>query len=401
MNTTKTIFLCVGIFLCILACKEQYESPVKSPPTGYLVVEGILNSGGGSTTITLSRTTSLDNRTIQYEDGAQVSVEGEDNSSSQLFGVGEGKYIAGSLPLSKTTRYRLKIITSANKEYVSDFTRVRNNPPIDSISWKRENKGVEVNGVQLYINTHDPEDSTRYYQWEYTETWEYHAYYPSHIEYLVHNLPRDVKKYEVVYRDPANENVLDSSMYFCWRSNQSGAILLGSSAKLARDLIYLPLLYISPNSEKLSELYSVQVRQYSWSKEGYEFLERMKKNTEQTGSVFDPQPSALNGNIHCVTDPNEPVIGYVSICPVQETRFFMKRNQVPDWKYLPDFCTLDTIDNNSDSIIAFGLDRIPVNALPCAFGACTSIVEFVAAAPSCVDCTLHGGTNVKPPFWPW
>jgi hypothetical protein len=44
---------------------------------------------------------------------------------------------------------------------------VQNNPPIDSISWKRDEEGVRV-----FVNTHNPEGNTRYYRWEFEETWE-------------------------------------------------------------------------------------------------------------------------------------------------------------------------------------------------------------------------------------
>ncbi|ULQ50736.1 DUF4249 domain-containing protein [Flavihumibacter fluvii] len=397
----RSLFLFLFFLFAIIACRENYESPVKSPVTGYLVVEGVINSGPGATNIRLSRTTTLDNRTIAYETGATVIIEGEDNSTRILAGNPDGLYSASDLYLNNNIKYRLKITTNAAKEYISDYVKVRNNPPIDSISWKRENSGAEVNGVQFYISTHDPLDSTRYYQWEYEETWEYHAVHQSRVKYQVRNLPGDTKEYKAVFRFPPNESVFDSSLYFCWRGNSSSDILIGSSAKLAKDVINLPLLYISPGSEKLSELYSVNVKQVSWSKEGYEFLERMRKNTEQTGSVFDAQPSTLNGNIHCITDPDEPVIGYVSICAVQEKRVFLNSLELKDWNYQPPFCPQDTLINNSDSIKAFGLDFIPTNALPCPSGPCIEITSFLMAKPSCVDCALNGGSTVKPPFWPW
>ena len=47
------------LLLFSVACKEKYISPVSSPTTGYLVVEGAINSGLGATNITLSRTSGL------------------------------------------------------------------------------------------------------------------------------------------------------------------------------------------------------------------------------------------------------------------------------------------------------------------------------------------------------
>ena len=50
----RTLFIYIFILFAVIACKEIYESPVKPQSTGYLVVEGVINSGVGATTITLA-----------------------------------------------------------------------------------------------------------------------------------------------------------------------------------------------------------------------------------------------------------------------------------------------------------------------------------------------------------
>lgn len=384
----KKLFF-IAVVLLAAACKEKYEPSYRSPDTGFLVVEGVINSGQGGTSITLSRTTRLDNRNILYEKKALVKVEGDDNSIYPLQETSDGHYSAAGLALNKLRKYRLNITTLTGRQYLSDFVVVRNNPPIDSISWKREN-----GGLQLYASTHDPSDSTRYYQWEYTETWEFHSAFPAALKYKITNSGGS-ENYTVVYRDSSTFAAVPG-LYYCYNTVPSSAIALGSSAKLSRDIIYLPLLFIEPFSVKLSVLYSINVKQYSWSKEGYAFLESMKKNTESTGSVFDAQPSGLSSNIRCTTDPTEPVIGFVNICPVQETRIFIKNGDLPGWNYNQG-CVQESFLNNSDSIkkAASGLMPTYVSKLD-PFG---GIAEFYAAPALCVDCTLRG-TPVKPSFWP-
>ena len=115
----------------------------------------------------------------------------------------------------------------------------------------------------------------------------------------------------LVYRYP--DHSVDTTIYKCWKTLNSTSIIIGSSESLSTDIIYLPFHFIENGSEKLSILYSMKLKQYAVSHEKYLFLQKMKKNTEQTGSLFDPQPSQLSGNIHCLTDPNETVIGYVEI----------------------------------------------------------------------------------------
>jgi hypothetical protein len=309
----------IAFVLILTGCKESYVSPVPPVDTGYLVLEGVIDVEGVYTSIRLSRTTALDEQVITRERGALVRLEDSNNSTLHLLETSEGNYTAGNLHLDTSLKYRIAITTANQEVYLSDFVSVRNNPPIDSISWVRENEGV-----QLYINTHDPQDNTRYYQWEYNETWQFNSQLSSNLKYVKVNNENT----SVTYRD-AN----DPQIYYCWQSNPSTSIILGSSAKLSNDIIHLPLVDIPNASWKLSVLYSILVKQYSWTREGYEFLEKMKKNTELVGSVFDAQPSELVGNIHCVSNPAQPVIGFFNICPVREKRIFISNQEVPGWGY--------------------------------------------------------------------
>ncbi|MES2796769.1 MAG: DUF4249 domain-containing protein [Bacteroidota bacterium] len=391
----KKIFFIVLPLLVILGCREIFESPVKSPSTGYLVVEGAINSGEGSTIIILSRTTSLDDKKMLYEKGAIISIEGEDKSSRVLKENPNGQYIGQNLGLNSNQKYQLKIITSRGKKYLSDFVAVNINQPIDSLSLKREN-----GGVQIYVNTQNSKNSTNYYQWETEQTWEYHAEMTSALKYEITGTPnRPI--YKAVYRFPKTPGTIDSSLFMCWESVSNTNLLIANTEKLTKDLIYHPLAYIPPNSNHLNVLYSINVRQITWSKEGYEFLDRIQKNTEKTGSIFDAQPSELNGNIHNVDDPTEPVIGFANISPIQEKRIYLNRKMFDDWYFPIFYCKRDTLVNTSAYIIANeGVDLIPIQNGDCFGCGPLDVKVFFAAEQLCVDCTLKGGTNKRPTFWP-
>ena len=379
--------LTAAIIFLMAGCKEKYLSPVVRTATGYLVMEGVINNGGEETKIKLSRTTYLSGgNAIHPEKAAIVKLESNTNISFDLAESSEGTYTINNLQLDTSLQYRLNIKTNKGEEYLSDYARVRNNPPIDSISWARESEGV-----QLYINTHDSQNNTRYYQWDYHETWEFRSFFYASLKYGVPQPPA----YEFVGAVPRDTN--DPKIYTCWRYNSSSSLFLGSSAKLSQDIIHLPLLFIENGSQKLSVLYSVMVNQYSWSKEGYGFLERIKKNTESLGSVFDAQPSELNGNIHCVSHPLQPVIGFFNICTKRQSRIFIYRTQVPSWAYQQP-CYQILVENNEDSIAAKAGGFLPVSVATYS-GPGPAIATFYAAPPECVDCTLTG-SNIKPIYWP-
>ena len=58
-------------------------------------------------------------------------------------------------------------------------------PPIDSIYYEKMNLQENADGdplregCKIYLNTHDPENKSKFYRWEYTETWEFQLPYRS------------------------------------------------------------------------------------------------------------------------------------------------------------------------------------------------------------------------------
>ena len=368
-------------FLFLGACKQAYDPPVISTDHAYLVVDGFINNGPDSTVITLSRTFKLNDSvtTAPAELSAQVSVQGSDNSLFPLPELGNGNYGVPSLILNPAQQYRLHIATSDGKLYRSDYVPLKSSPPIDSVNWINSD-----NGLQFYVSTHDPENASHYYRWNYVETYEFHSLYYSTLEY---------ENGVLQTRDPNN-------IYFCWLTDNSTNIFLGTSAKLARDLIYeAPLALVPPNSWKIGIEYSILVDQYVLTPEAYNFWLNLQVNTEQIGSLFSPEPSTLAGNLHCLTDSTEPVVGYVSAGTLSKQRIFITPDQIPNWipEGYPIGCVEQSVTATPDSLELFlGAGFfIPIDWKPPAPP--DDHVDFSQA--NCVDCTTHG-TNVKPSFWP-
>jgi hypothetical protein len=188
-------------------------------------------------------------------------------------------------------------------------------------------------------------------------------------------------------------------MYYCWKEYTSSELLLGTSAQLSKDQINQMLTHIPTSSQKLEGLYSIMVKQYSLSREAYEFLEVMKKNSELTGSIFDAQPAVLYGNIHNVNRPDELVVGFMTICPIREKRIFIHKREVPDWEYFPG-CKTTTFTNSNDivrdEVIIGYLPISDISPPPLPF---PSLPSFLAAPTGCVNCRATG-SNQRPDFWP-
>jgi Domain of unknown function (DUF4249) len=369
-------------------------------------VEGAINSGSDSTVITISRTVNVDSVSYKPELHAILTVQGDNNTSYPLTEMGKGKYGCSGLNLDNARRYRLSIKTANNAMYLSAFLPVLNSPPIDSVSF--DIKGaLAVPGVNVYVTTHDPSGKVLYYRWEFVETWLFHSNYPSEF----------YSNGDTVLE----RNLLTDNITNCWGNEASDAILLGSSAKLSQDIIYkMPLTSIVSTSEKVEDEYSIVVRQYALTPDAYNFYTSIKKNTESLGSIFDAQPSEINGNIECTTNPMEPVIGYIGVGSTASKRIFITTQQLPSWNTIPYYtncklefdwqatppqkcCYFDAGGYSQvDEYINYNIGHYSNPFIPITTLRDTPdgpVIGYTASTRPCVDCTLRG-TNKKPAFWP-
>jgi hypothetical protein len=390
MRFFKKIIVPLFVIFAIAGCREKYVPTLKEPATGYLVVDGFINSGPGPTTITLSRTTKLSTGQIQYETRATVSVVGKLNTTA--FNLPEtatkGIYSIAQLNLNPADQYRLRITTVAGREYLSDFSSVRRTPAIDSISWAEES-----DGVHLYGNTHGTQEPVGYYQWKFDETWEIHSSFITRLK--VYYDAFGVADH-VGYRDSATRSD-DFSIFFCWRNDTSKNILVTSTQALTKNVVAnFPLRIIRTNAEELSVRYSINAKVYSISKENMKFLEQLRKNTELLGSIFDAQPSESTGNIHAVNNPSEVVVGFVEVTEEKVRRTFIAQTQLQNWRYNSGCPREDNIRNGPPLLISTSEMPTQVSKWNEAH---PQLMDSVYTAPTiCVDCTLRG-YNKKPSFW--
>ena len=375
MNFTglKIWIVATGLILAFCSsCRKTYQPEVISVNHNYLVVDGIINTGGDSTVIKLSRTWPVNSDSIYPpEIHANVNIEDENGNLTYLQETIPGVYVTFN-SFNNVQRYRLNIFSQNGTSYKSDFVQGIPTPPIDSVSWVQKD-----DGVYIYVTTHDTNPSAKYFRWDFTETWQYHAFYQSSVIY---------QNGSFLVRTPQQD------IYNCWHTLPSTEILLGSTAALSSNLLYeKPVNFIAAGTERVSIRYSILVRQYALNQATYQYYELLKKNSEQLGSIFATEPSELTGNVHNLTNPSEPVLGMLSAGDMQQQRIFISNNQLPVWDFELHGCDqIIVTPDKFDAVFGHG-GYIPINQ--------HGLTDYTGAGSSCVDCTLAGGTNVKPSFW--
>jgi hypothetical protein len=285
------------------------------------------------------------------------------------------------MSIDLATKYRLRVSTGPGAEYLSEYVTITTTPPIDSVTWRAEN-----NGITIAVNTHDPENHSKYYRWNYIEIWEYKSSFYSTYKMI------DGEAFE---RSP------DDQIFTCWSTEYSTDVLIASSQRLSDDVIRsLPLTFVQGNSVKLSRRFSILVEQQSLTPEAFDFWQQLKNTTESLGGLFDPLPAQLLSNNKEITDAGEPVLGYFSGGQVSSERVFIEFHELP--KEILALSPKSSCDEED-------VKSIPIADIPSTpnstlliypiYVSGVGLVGYTTAIQRCIDCQLQGGSTSKPDFW--
>jgi hypothetical protein len=379
-----TKFGFMATLLMMIGCVEPYPAPDIGENISILVVDGFINATDGSATVRLTKAVAL-TKTDGYptEKGADVTIRSENGDSFKLVEQDSGEYFATGFEIDTSTKYQLNIHTSDNRDIVSDYISIMQTPPIDSVRWRPERGGISI-----LVSTHDQNESSRYYHWDFIETWEYRAPYPS------------------PYRN-VNNTVITLSPgeypYTCYRTLPSTKITVASTSRLSDDVVRdFPLTYIEGLSSRLSVLYSINVRQRVIGKNEYDYMLDLQRVTESVGGLFDSQPYEILGNIRS-TDPSVPVLGYFSAGTVDEQRIFVRFTDLPEYLQKVPYhgCPLDTVCSvlRPDLRCTIDLESLPDNSYLVA-KLDPAFPGYTRTSRACADCRVQGGVLTKPDFWP-
>jgi hypothetical protein len=376
MENRNVYFYLILLMILYSNCVEEFE-PSRQGYENLLVVDAFLSGGSEPFEVRLSRSVPIDTNAFMPERFAHIKLESGNGESFDLNEIKPGVYHSNTQIqgiIGET--YRLHINTADGNQYASDPVVMRETPPIDEVSFAYEKRpwaGVE--GAQVFVDTHDPENKTHYYRWEWDETWIFYTPYFSSI-----------------YWD--NGAILDRTedINTCWKNGKSSSIDIFSTTSLNEDRVgKFPLHFVSNETDRLRWKYSINVKQYSLSETSYNYWKELQKSTENLGTLFDPQPSALVGNIHNLTDDTERVIGYFDASSVEQQRIYITRSDLPGIAVPNPYimCT-DTIVQRPmiPQMMLYGYMLISYEFM----------IGYHMSYPSCIDCTL-AGTNEKPDFW--
>lgn len=373
------VFYCTMIGLAT-SCITPYEPDVEWI-NDLLVVEGAIIAPYG-TIIHINRTNegsssfydpNLTNKkavvTLISDKGTTIATAQNTTGSSYM--------ITDSISFKPGEKYAIHFLING-KEYQSDFVEPQITPEIDEVNYQYK----ELEEVDIRVSTHnDDPDASRYYRWTYKEDWEIVSEYFAQYTWSYENGIQKLNQF-------SPENV-----HYCWASKTSNRILSSKSDNFSENKIKdHTILSLGAADSRFSYLYSISIQQQALDRKAYEYLENMRKNVEQTGGIFAPQPTEIKGNITCLSNPEEIIIGYIYATTETSYRLYIKAEDVPGMTDIYD-CREKQLFSGRELEKAYGQGFAILSE-----GAVSG--TYFCMNRRCVDCRSRGGTKNKPDFWP-
>jgi hypothetical protein len=269
-------------------------------------------------------------------------------------------------------------------------------PEIDSIYYARDqelvNNSTESDaGIRIYLDS-KPGDNNQYYRWSYTETWKFGIPFPKIFNYVDKNTFLPVSRIQ----------------QYCWKTNESGdpiisSVYSGQTGSVRKQ----PITFIASNkSDRLMIEYSILIKQYSISKDEWDFWNKLSKVNESMSDIFASQPFPVTGNIHNINNSTENVLGYFRVSAVKEKRTFITFNQIVALHlpfYYNDKCQeINALPGSGmsfdDLYSIFCITSNYVFIEPLYDPKTHVLIGLVFAKPECANCNLTG-TDSRPDFW--
>lgn len=332
------------LFILLFGCIEEIDFDFRTQDT-YLVIDGFITNNPGPHTITVSETIPFANDVRSIIPGitnAVVSVADNEGNVEPLTHTENGAYVTSAGFSGVVGRsYTLQVMIG-EEIYESTPQLLYEPVTIDSTTYdlgifetfNNERILLERDIVNFYSSLSIPTDSTFVgLTWDGTFRW-----IPS----------------------------FQSNNTQCWIDENSAGLTKLLDPAIFGQSVCEEFIDFRLVGNRFSTRYSFNQVAYSYGKETHQYFEQILSQVNSVGSVFDPLPFTLDGNMANIENEEEVVLGYFAALGQTSDRVFINRSAL-------------RIQFNDPCIVIPGPGGLP------------SI---------CFDCTnFRGAYTNRPDFW--
>ena len=339
----KNIFILLFCCLLISSCTEPYALQTNTFEDA-LIIEATITNELKLQKVKVTHATKFEDNNPGFEADANVYVL-DDLSNMYAFVAdpGSGYYVSTTeFQAEPARKYKLTVETSDGNVYestVETLTTVNNMQDVTvSVGTKNGEPGVLIN-----VKSFDPSNSSKYYRYEYEETYKVIA--PTWTDFSLVLIPPPTPgplssySVEVTPRADLNTRV-------CYATKESDDIIQTNTSLQNEDKLDYTVRFISDQSYIISHRYSILVRQYVQNLASYTFYKTLKEISGTGGNILSQnQPGFFYGNVKSASNPDKKVIGFFDVSSVSSKRIFFNYTDLYPNRPLPPYKTDCTLVN--------------------------------------------------------
>jgi hypothetical protein len=291
------LFLLMGISL--LACLDEIKIESRIEPNK-LVIEGLITNDPANQHLRLSLTKNYSNFTeIEPVNGAFVELRSKNSKAIKFYsqpneiGIYSPQEVGFNGKIGE--EYAIYIKLTDGREFASKYQKMPVSVAINSLNSNFISKPSF--GFEIKLDFNDPAKEVNYYRWTAK------GFYQR-------------KSIGV----PVKYNTFCCNR--CWVEKQETAVNLFSDNLTNGGAIRNIPVFVSPFY--LVGQHLIEVNQLTISQETYQYWRKFKEQNGRTGTIFDPIPSPLFGNVININDPNDIALGYFEVSAISKKRIEIK-----------------------------------------------------------------------------
>jgi hypothetical protein len=323
----KRIFILILLFasLCLQSCLEEVKIATRIEPNK-LVIEGLITNDPSNQFLRLSLTKNYSNFTeIEPVKGAFVELRSKNSPpvkfSAQANEIGIYAPSEVSFAGKIGEEYAIYIKLIDGREFTSAPQKLPAPVPIENLN--SEFIRNPQFGFEIKLGFKDPAKTNDFYRWTAK------GFYQR-------------KSIGV----PVRFNAFCCNR--CWVEKEEKAVnIFADNLTNGSSIKNIPV-YISPFYILGQHL--IEVNQYTISQATYQYWRKFKEQNGRTGTIFDPIPSPLYGNVINTKNPNDIALGYFEVSAISK-----KRLEINDETHGTEAIAFDNelFVPNGDCMIAF------------------------------------------------
>ncbi len=294
----KNIKYIVIISLVLASCIDEVKVPARAEKN-ILVVEGLITNDIKNQYLKLTLTTKIGQYySTEPISGAYVEIQQLNGKTTKYRqNINElGNYSPSDPNFVGTVgqQYSIYIKLTNGKEYKSELQKMPE--PVEIADLNSTFMETNKFGFQVSLSFKDPQKSGNYYRW-------------SAMGYHLR------KSVGVPITQTPGATICCNR---CWvLKEEKGVNIFQDNLVNGKTIQNIPV-YFSPFY--MLGKHFIEINQFSISQNTYQYWRKFKEQTNRKGTIFDPLPAPLIGNIININDENDIALGYFEVSAISKKK---------------------------------------------------------------------------------